>query len=211
MKKLVLLLIIGVLITASCSNDSEADLTADIVDNMKQMQDLVNRYGKGSYDMIWIVDKYWADTATFSTQMDPYYTVISHFPMNHFLSILYREKDPEVFHDEHFKYNHLSYWLMDLSYVGYSTSNAYLSNGTCTPRTYFKWDDVEYQSQMWINTTSLVGEQSALMYDVENDVWSGFVPLDSLSVTNMETLETRVWRNESHSSRMSFQTKGRKK
>ena len=34
MKKLVLLFIIGVLITASCTNDSEADLTADIVDNM---------------------------------------------------------------------------------------------------------------------------------------------------------------------------------
>ena len=36
MKKLVLLFIIGVLITASCTNDSEVDLTADIVDNIEQ-------------------------------------------------------------------------------------------------------------------------------------------------------------------------------
>ena len=37
MKKLVLLFIIGVLITASCTNDSEVDLTADIVDNMNTL------------------------------------------------------------------------------------------------------------------------------------------------------------------------------
>ena len=77
MKKLVLLFIIGVLITASCTNDSEADLTAEIVDNMKQMQDLVNTKGKGTYDMVWIVNKAIVDTATLSTEWDSKYIVIS--------------------------------------------------------------------------------------------------------------------------------------
>ena len=44
MKKLVLLLIIGVLITASCTNDSEADLNTEIIENLKDMQDMVNRF-----------------------------------------------------------------------------------------------------------------------------------------------------------------------
>ena len=93
MKKLVLLLIIGVLITASCSNDSEADLTAEIVDNMKQMQDLVNTKGKGTYDMVWIVNKAIVDTATLSTECDSKYIVISHLP------------DTYLFHDNLGKYS----------------------------------------------------------------------------------------------------------
>ena len=87
MKKFFYLLIGVMLLTASCSNDSETDLYTEVAKNEAQMRDALNTKAKGTYKLSWIVNKTFADSATFSTELDPYYTVISHFPMEHLFRI----------------------------------------------------------------------------------------------------------------------------
>lgn len=209
MKKLVLLLIIGVLITASCSNDSEADLTAEIVDNMKQMQDLINSQARGTYDMVWIVDKSVVDTATFSTEIDPQNCIISHFPIDFLdFQVMGRIADDSYFK---FTYDYQSTWVMYLSYVGYSTSNAYLSNAIWNPRTFYKLNGDDHICQVWINSEQFAGNQTMLIYDTEKDVWSGSVPLDSFKLTRVKDQLSYTWRKHPYPLNLSFQTTGKKK
>ena len=87
----------------------------------------------------------------------------------------------------------------------------YFSNTSLDPSAAFILDNVYYQCKMWTNTGQSAIKQTALIYDMDKDVWSGVMPLDSLSITNMKTSETRTLRGGSSPILMSFQTTGRKK
>ena len=89
MKKLLLLIIIGVLITVSCSNDSDTDLYTEIAKNEEAMRGAVNNKARGTYELVWLMDKHAVDNAVFSSELDPYYYVITHFPMNYFIDLIY--------------------------------------------------------------------------------------------------------------------------
>ena len=78
MKKLLLLIIIGVLITVSCSNDSDTDLYTEIAKNEEAMRGAVNNKARGTYELVWLMDKHAVDNAVFSSELDPYYYVITH-------------------------------------------------------------------------------------------------------------------------------------
>jgi hypothetical protein len=208
MKKLVLLFIIGVLITASCTNDSEADLTAEIVDNMKQMQDLVNTKGKGTYDMVWIVNKAIVDTATLSTEWDSKYIVISHLPDTYLFhdNLGKYSFNYDIIKDYQPSYGHTkqSYWYVNTSFVGISTSNAYFSNSVMTPVTYFLYDGIV------VGFMPYFGSDLSIIYDTQKDVWSGSVSLDSCKFFNVEKGEPNKY-IFSPPLNLSFQTTGKKK
>ncbi len=208
MKKLVLLFIIGVLITASCTNDSEADLTADIVDNMKQMQDLVNTQGKGTYDMVWIVNKAIVDTATLSTEWDSKYIVISHLPDTYLFhdNLGKYSLNYDIIKDYQPSYGHTkqSYWYVNTSFVGISTSNAYFSNSVMTPVTYFLYEGIV------VGFMPYFGSDLSIIYDTHKDVWSGSVSLDSCKFFNVEKGEPNKY-IFSPPLNLSFQTTGKKK
>lgn len=215
MKKFFYLLIGVMLLTASCSNDSETDFFTEVAKNEQAMNDALNTKAKGTYKLGWIVNKTFADSATFSTELDPYYTVISHFPMEHLFRINKTKLNLSSVDRALFKYDKSSYWLMDLSFTGYSAENAYLWNNNVAPRTYFQYDGVEYACQIWINTntTNMSGDQTAwmyqtaLLYDVERDVWSGAAKADSLSIINMKTNDICRMEGPIY---MVFQTEGKK-
>ena len=208
MKKLVLLFIIGVLITASCTNDSEVDLTADIVDNMKQMQDLVNTQGKGTYDMVWIVNKAIVDTATLSTEWDSKYIVISHLPDTYLFhdNLGKYSLNYDIIKDYQPSYGHTkqSYWYVNTSFVGISTSNAYFSNSVMTPVTYFLYYGIV------VGFMPYFGSDLSIIYDTQKDVWSGSVSLDSCKFFNVEKGEPNKY-IFSPPLNLSFQTTGKKK
>lgn len=216
MKKLFYLLIGVMLMTASCSNDSDADLITGLEKNQNDMQNLVNDKAKGTYNMVWIVDKQVVGEAMFSTVLDPHYYVITHFPME--CLYLYSSEDGILANhpvhsalDVKMTYNYQSYWYLNTSYVGFSNNNAYLANDSWNPRTYFTVNEQERVCQLWINTEQGVGKQTTLMYDTEKDVWSGTVPIDSFTVIDVNTQESKTWRRSTNPLNLSFQTTGRKK
>ena len=210
MKKFFYLLIGVMLLTASCSNDSETDLYTEIAKNEEAMREAVSTKARGTYELVWLMYKHPVDTATFSTELDPYYSVITHFPIKFFMTLFHHDKISQIKENEslfEYKYDKSSYWLMDLSFAGYSANNAYMSNKVWAPRTYFECDGVEYACQIWFNTTNMAGDQTALIYDVEKDVWSGTAVADSMSIINLHTKETRTLKGPEE---MLFQTTGRK-
>ena len=209
MKKLFYFLIGGMLLTASCSNDSETDLYTEIAKNEQVMNDAVNTKGKGTYELVWLMDKHAVDNAVFSSELDPYYYVITHFPIDYLLYLLSINGNtfPRV-EGSPLKYDKPSYWLMDLSFAGYSANYAYMSNSTWAPRTYFEYDGREYACQIWFNTTNMAGDQTALMYDVDKDHWSGGAVADSLSIIDLHTKEKWTLKGPKE---MLFITNGRKK
>ncbi len=209
MKKLFYSLIAVMLLTVSCSNDSDSDMYADVLLSDQEFMKRANASSKGTFDMTWNADKVPLDTATFSTELDSYYTVISHFPVNIFIGMT-----GGTFPDEHIEYSPSSYWLLDLSFTGYSASNAYLSNSTWAPRTYYKYNGQDYACQIWMNTKSVSGDQTALMYDLQKDVWSGVISIDSFTIMRIQDSKTetwRKWRKDTTPLTLTFQTTGRKK
>ena len=197
------------LLTVSCSNDSEADLSLIIVENQVRMSEMVNTQGKGTYDMAWNADKVPLDTATFSTELDLHYTVITHFPVNIFIGMT-----GGTYPDEHIEYSPSSYWLLELSFTGYSASNVYLSNSIWAPRTYYKYNGQDYACQIWMNTSAVPGDQTALMYDLQKDVWSGVISIDSFDIMRIQDNKTEIWRKwrkDTTPLTLTFQTTGRKK
>ena len=209
MKKLFYLLIGVMLLTVSCSNDSDTDLYTEIAKNEEAMRGAVNTKAKGTYNLVWLMDKHAVDNAVFSSELDPYYYVITHFPMNYFIDLIYiNDKTFPKVDESLLTYDKSSYWLMDLSFAGYSANNAYMSNSTWAPRTYFEYDGREYACQIWFNTTNMAGDQTALMYDVEKDHWSGGAVADSLSIIDLHTKKTWTLKGPKE---ILFITNGRKK
>jgi len=205
----VLAVVVGLPLWASCSNDSEADLAYLVNKNAKDMERLVNAQGKGTYDMVWIMNNTIVDTATFSSEIDPNYYVITHFPMDDLhLSLWGRVASGSDYF--RFTYNYQSFWVLDLAFVGYSSDNAYLSNSSWNPRTFFQFNEGDWMCQMWFSTEQAAGRQTTLMYDTGKDVWSGSVSIDSFTLTRLSDKESGTWRKHPYPLNLSFQTTGRK-
>ena len=68
MKRLWFVIVTGIItsLAASCSNDADADILAEVAQNEQKMQDAVNTRAQGTYDMVWIWNKQVIDTATFT-------------------------------------------------------------------------------------------------------------------------------------------------
>lgn len=207
MKKL-LYFIIGIIpLLVACAAEPPYDTASANSSDLERLTDNILDKSKGTYDMVWIVQKTIVDTATFSSELSPNH-VISHLPIKHLFKL---EGGPN-----NYSYDSKSYWYLNLSYIGYSTSNAYLSNDSWKPITYFKLNDEEYVCQIWINTKQNSGKRTTLVYDIENDVWSGTVSLDSFSLAKAsEPEKVRIYRSEELNLgdyvNFSFQTTGRKK
>lgn len=196
MKKL-LYIIIGVplLLTAACSNDSDADMVTAMEVIQQDAIRQANMLSRGTFHLVWMMDNSFVDNAVLSSELDPYYMVITHFPICHlYNSRIATPQKRELFVDSLLSFDRSSYWLLDLSYIGYSTSNAYMANKGLAPRTYFKYNGVDYAFQIWFKADNSSGENTALMYNMEKDVWSGSATIDSFAVINMETKQTDIWR-----------------
>lgn len=204
----VLLVVVGLPLWASCSNDSEIDLSIEIAENQKQMQNLVNTQGKGTYDMVWIVNKAVVDTATFSTEWDSKYIVMSHLPDTYLFhenigkySLLY-----DVIENYQPSYGHTkqSYWYINPSFIGISSSNAYFTNSMMTPVTYFLYEGIVVGFMPYFSS------EMSVTYDTQKDVWSGSVSLDSCSFFNVEKGGPELFKY-SPSLNLSFQTTSKRK
>lgn len=211
MKRLFLFMVGVIPLVMSCSKSDTDDIASAIYEDNDKLLKEIATMSRGSFGVAWTIDNNLVDTATFSNQDDFSLPVISHFPMEYFMKILYSGRNPEDFKEENLRYNHWSSWQMDLAFVGLSTKNVYFSNTSLDPSAAFILDNVYYQCKMWTNTGQSAIKQTALIYDMDKDVWSGVMPLDSLSITNMKTSETRTLRGGSSPILMSFQTTGRKK
>ena len=202
-------LFIGVMsLLSACTAEPAMDTTVAVYADKDKVIADINKQSKGTFDMTWNADKLQVDTATLSTELDARYTVISHFPMNLFIGMT-GGTNP----NDYIEYSPSSYWLLDLSFTGYSASNAYLSNSTWAPRTYYKYNGQDYACQIWMNTTSVPGDQTALMYDFQKDVWSGVLSIDSFAIMRIKDNKTeawRMWRKDKAPLTLTFQTTGRK-
>jgi len=214
MKRLWFVIVTGIIasLAASCSNDADADILAEVAKNEQKMQDAVNTRAQGTYDMVWIWNKQVIDTATFSSELDSHFYVISHFPMNHLNWVV---GAPQIY-----KYSYYSRWNLSLSYMGYSHSNAYLTNHSWNPRTFFELNDEGYVCQIWLNTDQVAGKQTTLIYDSEKDVWSGSIIVDSMYLARVREPDKAVtlrWNDADFVEgtdpphHISFQTTGKKR
>ena len=184
--RLLLCLVMGVWVLASCSVDS--DLSADPPEKYAELNKV--DMSPASFDLAWIVDRQVVDTATFAIGMHPGFLVVTHFPIAYFLHLVGVEVDPADI-----SYYNESYWLMDVSLIGSSADNYYLSNNTWAPRTYFEMNGIDYEFHIFLNTDQMPGMQTALMYDAQKDVWSGTASVDSYRILNLQNRD-EFWERE---------------
>ena len=203
MKKFTVFIIGGIALLMACTADPALDSVASIYEDKERLNSDIDIRSSGTFDMAWIVDKQVVDTATFSTEWDSEYRIISHFPVEY----LYRKlvgKNASII------YNKQSYWPIKMSFVGISTGNAYYANSPSQPSTTFKMNGVEWFFIPEIRTSMLEANSSSLIYDYNKDVWSGAVNMDSCIFVNRENLEIKRY-DFNPPLTLSFQTTGRKK
>lgn len=205
MKKFTVFIIGGIALLMSCAADPALDSTASIYEDKEKLNSDIGIRSSGTFDMAWIVDKQVVDTATFSTEWEPNYGTISHFPVEYLYHRLVDENGASITYD-----NKQSYWMLKLSFVGISTGNAYYANSTSQSSTTFKINGVEWFFIPEIRTSMLEANSSSLMYDYNKDVWSGAVNMDSCLFVNRENLEIKRY-DFNPPLTLSFQTTGRKK
>ena len=109
MKKFTIIAIGGIALLMACTADPALDSAASIYEDKERLNSDIDIRSSGTFDMAWIVDKQVVDTATFSTEWDSEYRIISHFPVEY----LYRKlvgKNASII------YNKQSYWPIKMSY-----------------------------------------------------------------------------------------------
>lgn len=203
MKKLFYLLIGGIALLMACTADPALDSVASVYEDKEKLNSDIGIRSSGTFDMAWIVDKQVVDTATFSTEWEPNYGTISHFPVEYLYHRLVDENASITYG------NKQSYWMLKLSFVGISTGNAYYANSTSQSSTTFKMNGVDWSFIPEIRTSMLEANSSSLMYDYNKDVWSGAVNMDSCFFVNRENQEIKRY-DFNPPLTLSFQTTGRK-
>ena len=100
MKRLFLFMVGVIPLVMSCSKSDTDDIASAIYEDNDKLLKEIATMSRGSFGVAWTIDNNPVDTATFSNQDNFSLPVISHFPMEYFMKILYSGRNPEDFKEE---------------------------------------------------------------------------------------------------------------